>query len=89
MTDGKAMDPEVVQEASDIMKEYALVFAVGIGADVNKSDLISLATDPTTLTPDTDGSYPETVFTANYDSLAKLTSLIGNAACSTSLNGGR
>ena len=86
MTDGKAMDPAVVEDVSNTLKQYARVYAIGIGREVNRADLKNLATDPTTLTPDEDGNYPETVFTANYESLSKLTALVGNAVCSDILS---
>ena len=84
MTDGKAMDPVVVEEAGEILKQHARVYAVGIGKDVSLSNLRALATDPETLTPNEDGSYPETSFMASYSTLSKLTQLIGDAACSNS-----
>ena len=87
MTDGRAMDPDIVEDVSNTLRQYARVYAVGIGKEVNRADLRIMATDPSTLTPDSDGNYPETVFTANYESLAKLTALVGHAVCSDSFVG--
>merc|ERR1711976_1061234 len=43
MTDGKAMDPDVVQTAGDAIKANARVYAIGIGKDVSFNNLRAIA----------------------------------------------
>ena len=64
--------------------KYEKVISLFTSTETSLNNLRSLATDPTTLTPNEDGGYPETSFMASYTSLARLTKLIGDAACSNS-----
>jgi len=85
MTDGKAMDPEVVDVAASTIKGYARVYAIGIGRDVRRRDLYNIATDPEDLELQSNGNLKKTVWRMDYDNLAVATHILGDEICTGSL----
>lgn len=84
MTDGRAMDPDIVEDVANIMKGYARIYAIGVGDDVDRGTLRAIATNPEDLTTNADGSLKTTSFMADYSSLAIVTDILGDEICSGS-----